>query len=193
MQTSKNPTNFSTSLRDHFLIATPAISRGFFNRSLTYLCEHNEAGAFGIVINQHLEIPLSDILSHLNIDQLPELRNHPVHAGGPVQTDHGFILHSGKPSWEDSTAISKEICLTTSQDILCAIATGDGPLEYLVALGYAGWGAGQLEAEMVENSWLTVKADSDIIFNANASDRLAAAGRQLGIDIDLLSAQAGHA
>jgi putative transcriptional regulator len=110
-----------------------------------------------------------------------------------VATDHGFVLHRGEPNWEGSQPVTDEMSLTGSRDILCAIAAGEGPKDYLVALGYAGWYAGQLEAEMAENSWLTVQADLDILFRSAAEDRLTAAGRQLGIDIDLLSTEAGHA
>jgi len=181
------------SLRNHFLIATPVIADGFFNRSLTYLCEHNASGAMGIVINHCLDTNLSEILKHLKIEALPSLEDRPVLAGGPVQMDHGFVLHHGPAHWDESTEVSQQVCLTTSRDILLAIASGEGPSEYLLALGYAGWGAGQLEAEMGLNSWLTVEADAEILFNAPASERLAAAGRRLGVNIDLLSAEAGHA
>ena len=110
-----------------------------------------------------------------------------------MATDHGFVLHRGEPQWEGSQSVTDDISLTGSRDILCAIAAGEGPEDYLVALGYAGWSAGQLEAEMAENSWLTVQADLDILFRHVAEDRLTAAGRHLGIDIDLLSTEAGHA
>lgn len=182
-----------TSLRGHFLIATPVIGSGFFNRSLTYLCDHNTDGAMGIVVNQSLQIGLSDMLAHLDIDAIPECPDTPILAGGPVAMDHGFVLHRGDPGWEGSQAVTEAVSLTGSRDILCAIAVGNGPKDYLVALGYAGWAAGQLEAEMAENSWLTVPAHLDILFTSAIEDRLTAAGRQLGIDVDLLSAEAGHA
>lgn len=181
------------SLRGHFLIATPVIGSGFFNRSLTFLCDHNTEGAMGIVVNQSLNISLSDMLAHLDIEAIPECPDTPILAGGPVATEHGFVLHRGDPGWEGSQAVTETVSLTGSRDILCAIAAGNGPKEYLVALGYAGWAAGQLEAEMAENSWLTVPAHLDILFASAIEDRLAAAGRQLGIDVDLLSAEAGHA
>ena len=181
-----------TSLRDHFLIATPVIDSGFFNRSLTYICEHTEEGAMGIVVNQFLGVELSDMLEHLEIEPVT-CADMPVLAGGPVATDHGFVLHGGPAEWEGSQAVTPEVCVTGSRDILQAIASGAGPQDYLVALGYAGWSAGQLESEMAENSWLTVPADHRILFHYEATDRLAAAGQTLGIDIDLLSADAGHA
>jgi putative transcriptional regulator len=180
------------SLRGHFLIATPVIGSGFFNRSLTYLCEHNSEGAMGIVVNHCLEVSLTEMLEHLDIETTisPDI---PVLAGGPVATDHGFVLHRGSAEWEGSQPVTDTVCLTGSQDLLRAIAAGEGPDDYLVALGYAGWASGQLESEMAENSWLTVLADDDILFRHDAAGRLAAAGRQLGIDIDLLSAEVGHA
>jgi putative transcriptional regulator len=147
----------------------------------------------GIVVNQSLKLGLSDMLTHLDIDAIPECSDTPILAGGPVATDHGFVLHRGDPGWEGSQAVTETVSLTGSQDVLCAIVAGNGPKDYLVALGYAGWAAGQLEAEMAENSWLTVPAHLDILFATAIEDRLAAAGRELGIDVDLLSAEAGHA
>ena len=192
--TSSVPSSMTTptSLRDHFLIATPVIESGFFNRSLTYICEHSAAGAMGIVVNQFLGVDLSDMMEHLEIQPVT-CTDMPVLAGGPVATDHGFVLHDGPAGWEGSQAVTPTICITGSRDILQAIASGKGPEDYLIALGYAGWSAGQLESEMAENSWLTVPADHHILFHCEASERLAAAGQKLGIDIDLLSADAGHA
>ena len=181
------------SLRGHFLLATPVIGSGFFNRSLTYLCHHDEQGAMGIVVNHCLDIGLNDMLTHLEIDISSACPDTSILAGGPVATDHGFVLHRGEPHWEGSQPVTEEMSLTGSRDILCAIAAGEGPEDYLVALGYAGWSAGQLEAEMAENSWLTVQADPDILFRSAVGERLTAAGRQLGIDIDLLSTESGHA
>jgi len=181
------------SYQGQFLIATPVIGSGFFNRSLTYLCHHDADGAMGIVINQHLDLALSDLLEHLDIETVSDLSDYQVLAGGPVGTEQGFVLHRGGPKWEGSRAVGGDLSLTTSRDILCALAVGDGPQDYLVALGYAGWGPGQLEEEVSGNSWLTVPADRRILFQVAADDKLAAAGQQLGIDIDLLTAQAGHA
>jgi putative transcriptional regulator len=193
LKSPDTPTPSSASLRGHFLIATPVIGSGFFNRSLTYICDHSDQGSMGIVVNQCLEIGLIDMLTHLDIEATAACPDPLILAGGPVATDHGFVLHRGAPSWEGSQPINDEVSLTGSRDVLCAIAAGEGPQEYLVALGYAGWAPGQLEAEMTENSWLTVQADLNVLFETSADDRLGAAGRQLGIDIDLLSAEAGHA
>ncbi|MDG2461277.1 MAG: YqgE/AlgH family protein [Luminiphilus sp.] len=183
----------STYWAGHFLIATPVIGSGFFNRSLTYLCHHDEQGAMGIVVNLTLDVSVLDMLNHMDIQPESSLPDRPVLAGGPVGTDHGFVLHHSEPSWEGSQSVGNGVSLTTSRDILCALAKGDGPESYLVALGYAGWAPGQLEAEMADNSWLTTLADPHILFHLDTSDKLSAAGKTLGIDIDLLTAQAGHA
>ncbi len=183
----------SDSLRDHFLIATPALSEGFFTRTVTYICEHGESGAMGIVINQPLEVELTEILEHLDIEVSCKPTDETVLAGGPVQIEHGFVLHRGAGDWESSLKVSDQVWLTTSRDILVAIAAGEGPAEHLVALGYAGWEAGQLEDELAQNSWLTVKANPEILFNIPLEQRLSAAGQQLGIDISLMSGEAGHA
>ena len=183
----------AVTLRGHFLIATPAIGRGFFNRSLIYLCRHDENGAMGIVVNQRLDITFNDMLEHLEIPTDPEVPNYPILAGGPIRKDHGFVLHSPAGDWQGGQAVHHDINLTTSRDILCALARGEGPREYLVALGCAGWAPGQLEAEIADNSWLTVAADRQTLFHAATSKKLAEAGRTLGIDVDLLTANAGHA
>jgi len=147
----------------------------------------------GIVINQPLEVELAEILDHLDIETPDNLIDEPVFAGGPVQIDHGFVLHGGEQNWDSSLKVADAIWLTTSRDILTAIGAGKGPEQHLVALGYAGWEAGQLEEELAENSWLTVPADPEILFKVPYPERLAAAGRKLGIDIRLMSGEAGHA
>jgi len=147
----------------------------------------------GIVINQPLDVELGDILSHLDIEMTQAPRQELVFAGGPVQVDHGYILHRGQGAWDASTCVGGDIWLTTSKDILNAIGTGNGPLDYLVALGYAGWGPGQLEEELAENCWLTVAADPAILFDVPHEQRLQAAGDRLGIDIHLMSQETGHA
>ena len=181
------------SLKHHFLIAMPDLRGGFFGDSLTYLCEHDQHGAMGLVINQALNLTLDDVFQHLDLDTR---RRHPdlVLAGGPVQTDHGFVLHrQDLRDWESTMAIADDIALTTSRDILAAMAVGDGPEEALVALGYAGWGAGQLEEELATNAWLTLPADDLILFRTPLEQRLHAAGRKLGVDLSLITHQAGHA
>lgn len=183
-----------SSLRDHFLLAMPGLNEGLFAHSITYLCEHGESGAMGIIINQPLELSLAEILEHLDIEPQRDFSGEPVYAGGPVQLDHGFVLHRAGPAeWESSLRVTSEISLTTSRDILRAIAEDEGPREYLIALGYAGWSAGQLEDELTRNAWLTVPADSRILFATPWQQRLSAAAGRLGVDMNLISAQAGHA
>ena len=184
----------SQCLRDHFLLAMPSLDEGVFAHSVTYICEHGEAGAMGLVINRPLELDLEEIFDHLEIETSGDFIDTPVMAGGPVQTDHGFILHRrGAKTWDATLQVTRELLLTTSQDILRAIAVGDGPSDYLVALGYAGWSAGQLEEEISRNSWLTLPADPAIIFYTPPEQRLQAAAGRLGIDMNLISSEAGHA
>jgi len=172
----------------------PGLNAGLFSGSITYICEHGEAGAMGIVINQPLDLSLGEVFDHLNIVTDTAIRDHAVLAGGPVQIDHGFVLHpQGQGSWEASLTVTPELQLTTSKDVLTAIAAGKGPEEFVVALGYAGWSAGQLEEEIANNSWLTLPADKRIIFDTAIENRVAAAAAALGIDMNLISTEAGHA
>lgn len=182
------------SLRDHFLLAMPSLGEGIFSHSVTYVCEHGEAGAMGLIINRPLELDLAEIFEHLEIEAGRDFSDVPVLAGGPVQTDHGFILHRpGPDTWDASLQVTPTLVLTTSQDILRAIAAGEGPQDYLIALGYAGWSAGQLEEEIGRNSWLTLPAEHTIIFHTPPEQRLQAAAARLGIDMNLISSEAGHA
>ena len=191
---SVNTARSSDCLRDHFLLAMPGLSEGIFSHSITYICEHGESGAMGIVINQPLDLSVTEIFEHLDITPGKDFSDIPVMAGGPVQIDHGFVLHRNCTStWESSLKVTPLITLTTSCDVLRAIANNEAPREHLVALGYAGWSAGQLEQELAENSWLTLPADSDIIFKTNPEQRLGAAAALLGIDMNLISGEAGHA
>ena len=191
---SANTAKSSDCLRDHFLLAMPGLSEGIFSHSITYICEHGESGAMGIVINQPLELSVAEIFEHLQITPRQDFSEMPVMAGGPVQIDHGFVLHRRcQKNWEASLKVTSEITLTTSRDILRAIADDNGPVDHLIALGYAGWAAGQLEQELAENSWLTLPANSDIIFSIPSEQRLGAAAAQLGIDMNLISGEAGHA
>lgn len=184
----------SGSLKNHFLLAMPGLNAGLFSGSITYICEHGEAGAMGIVINQPLDLSLGEVFDHLDITTDAVLRDTAVLAGGPVQIDHGFVLHpTGPTSWDSSLKVTSELQLTTSRDVLAAIAGGEGPDDFVVALGYAGWSAGQLEEEIANNSWLTLPAEQHIIFSTAIEDRVAAAAAMPGIDMNLMSAQAGHA
>ncbi|MDP5055182.1 MAG: YqgE/AlgH family protein [Congregibacter sp.] len=184
----------SDCLRDHFLLAMPGLDAGLFSGSITYICEHGEAGAMGIIINQPLDLSLKEVFDHLDMPADARFADYSVLAGGPVQVDHGFVLHPrGSKTWDSSLRVTPDIQLTASSDILRAIAAGEGPEKFVVALGYAGWSAGQLEAEIANNSWLTLPAEQHIIFDTAIQDRVTAAAAALGIDMNLMSSQAGHA
>ena len=173
-------------------MATPALSSGFFAKSLTYICEHNAQGAMGIVINQPSHIPLAKIFEQLDLNTRHCTPDQIALAGGPVQVEHGFLLHNQEGQWESTVQTGSRTWLTTSKDILVAIANGQDAGETLFALGYAGWSAGQLEDELAANAWLTVEADAEILFATPYEKRLHAAGLRLGIDIHLMSNTAGH-
>lgn len=180
-------------LTEQCLIAMPALADPNFFQTVTYLCQHSSEGALGIVINRPMEMSLKEIMASMKIPLLDEKAGDlPVFFGGPVQPERGFVLHTPEGHWEGTMTVGPEIGLTTSRDILEAIASGQGPEEFLVALGYAGWGAGQLEQELMDNAWLNVPADSEILFDLPPSQRWKAAAARLGIDLDLLSSQAGH-
>lgn len=183
-----------TNLTNHFLIAMPSLEDGNFSKSVTYICEHNEDGALGITINRPSSITMEEILIQLRItERNPDIPPPIILNGGPVQTDRGFILHSPIGEWESSLKVTDNIAVTTSQDIMQAIANGSGPKNKLIALGYSGWAAGQLEYELSENSWLTCPASEDILFNTAIEKRWDTAAMLLGIDLNLLSNQTGHA
>lgn len=183
----------SASLRDHFLIAMPGLTDPLFSRSVTYVCDHSEHGAMGIVINQPLNITLSEVFDQLELEDTAGLGNSPVLAGGPVNIQRGFVLHREKGQWESTMQITPEVNLTASRDIVVAIASNRGPKSAQFALGYAGWGAGQLEEEISANSWLTLPADTAIMFDVPVEERWLAASKHLGVDLNLISATAGHA
>ncbi|AGA91277.1 putative transcriptional regulator [Thioflavicoccus mobilis 8321] len=185
---------FATSLRNHFLIAMPGLKDPNFSRTVTYVCEHTEEGAMGIVINRPMDIRLGVVLSQLDIVSGDStVSDRLVFLGGPVQPDRGFVLHSGDEQFDSTMSIAPEINITTSRDILEAIADGRGPNRHLIALGYAGWGGGQLEEEMSANTWLSGPADETIIFTTPVDARWQAAAGLLGVDLNLLSGDAGHA
>ncbi len=179
-------------LTHHFLIAMPGLNDPNFFQTVTYIGEHNEEGALGIVINRPLNVTLGHLFDHLHITYVTDKAATPIYAGGPVQSQQGFVLHSLQGTWGATLRINEQMGITTSQDILQAIAQGEGPDQVMVALGYAGWGPGQLEAEMARNAWLSAPAQLDIIFQIPSSERWAAAAALLGIDLRLLSSQAGH-
>jgi len=184
----------SVNLKDHFLIAMPNMADPHFSKTLTYVCEHNEQGALGLVVNRPIDMVLSKLLEQVGIPaKAKECISIPIHFGGPVQTDRGFVLHEPVGQWQSTLAVSSEIGLTTSKDILQAVASGDGPHQILVTLGYAGWAPGQLEHELAQNAWLTVAARNDVIFELPSEERLAAAMELLGVNYASLSENAGHA
>lgn len=181
-------------LTDHFLIAMPTLADPNFSRTVTYICVHNEEGAMGIVINRPLDLALGEVLTQMDLDSDdPAITARLVYQGGPVHTDRGFVLHRPATSWNSTIAITPEIGVSTSRDILEAIASGAGPSDSLVALGYAGWGAGQLEQEMAENAWLSGPADLEILFQTPAERRWEYAARVIGVDLAALSHDIGHA
>jgi putative transcriptional regulator len=182
-------------LTGQFLIAMPAMADPNFDRTVTYVCEHNDDGALGIIVNRPTDMSLGDILAQLELEVSdPSLAAQPVLQGGPVQPERGFVIHEdGGQAFSATLAVPDGLKVTTSRDILVALAEGHGPPRAVVALGYAGWGAGQLEAEMVANAWLTVPATPDIIFSVPFERRWEAAAALLGVNIAALSSEAGHA
>lgn len=186
--------SFSTSLTNHFLIAMPGLRDPNFSRTVTYICEHTDQGAMGIVINRPMDVRLGEILAQLDIDSdEPRVLDTAVYMGGPVQTDRGFVLHASTERFDSTLAITGNISVTTSRDVLESIAAGRGPHPCLVALGYAGWAGGQLEDEIRANSWLSGPANDDIIFRMPTDARWLAAAQLLGVDLNLLCGEAGHA
>ena len=184
----------TASLTGHFIIAMPSLTDSYFDQSVTYICEHDENGAFGIVINHETDITLDDILT--DIDLSPENssnHNQTLFIGGPVQQDRGFILHKTSGEWKSTLKVDDKISLTTSRDILEAIAKNKGPKDNLVVLGYAGWAPGQLEQEFLDNAWLSCPADENIIFKTPVKNRFQSAADIIGVDMSTISNDTGHA
>lgn len=181
-------------LTHHFLIAMPNMVDPYFAKSLTYICEHNEQGALGVVVNRPIDLSLQALFERINLKlELRELHDIPVYFGGPVQTDRGFVLHQPVGEWHSTLNVRDNLGLTTSRDILEAVGKGGGPAKMLVTLGYSGWAAGQLEHELGQNAWLTVEAGEQIIFDLPAEEKLPAAMELLGVDFASLSEDTGHA
>ena len=184
----------SFNLTHNFLIAMPAMQEGIFAGTLTYICEHNDNGALGIVVNRPINLTLGEMFDQVKIPlSQPKLAKLPVHFGGPVQTERGFVLHDTPGNWESTLRINDRLALTTSKDILEATGQGLGPRNMIVTLGYAGWDQGQLEHEITENTWLTVSASEHILFDLPPEERFAAAMALLGVDYASLVEGAGHA
>jgi putative transcriptional regulator len=184
----------SANFTHHFLIAMPAMVDPNFARTLTYVCEHNADGALGIVVNKPTDMTLSTLFEQVELPLVAKgVGRLPVHFGGPVQIDRGFVLHRPLGNWQSTLAVHDDVGLTTSKDVLEAVGRGAGPKDVFVSLGYAGWSAGQLEQEIAQNAWLTVGADAAVVFEIPATERLPAAMRLLGIDFSRLSDDVGHA
>lgn len=181
-------------LSRHFLIAMPAMSDPVFAKSLVYLCDHNEQGAMGIIVNRPLGMTMTALFEQIQVElHRPDVANQAVYFGGPVQTDRGFVLHQPLGNWQSTMSIEDEMGLTTSKDVLLAVGEGQGPDRMFVTLGYAGWEAGQLEGELAQNAWLTVEADPEVVFSQPSEQRYDLALKLLGIDMAMLSDTAGHA
>jgi putative transcriptional regulator len=214
------------SLENQFLIAMPSLGNDYFNKTVTYICEHNDEGAMGLIINMPVNITLHDLLKQIEENDneqasenktTPKLEKRPeeksvsekaaskeniflessleqlVLSGGPISQNRGFVLHRTQSGWNSSLALNDDIMITTSKDILLALGTNKAPEQFVVTLGYAGWGPGQLETELQANSWLTIDADNDILFNTPIEQRWQKATEKLGIDIAHLSSDIGHA
>ncbi len=190
----QSETKTGDNLTGHFLIAMPSLNDGFFNQAVTYICEHDENGSFGIIINQQTGITLKQIAKEMAIETENNYNDKQlVFIGGPVDQGRGFILHRPVGNWQSSLKVNNNIALTTSKDILQAIINNEGPEDNIVALGYAGWAAGQLDNEMASNTWLSCPADEQIIFNTPVEERWKTAAKLIGVDLSLLSNDAGHA
>jgi putative transcriptional regulator len=188
------PKRTVTSLKNHFLLAMPGLRDPNFSRSVVYICEHSQDGAMGLIINQELNIPVNAIFRQLDLDYHDGCGDNLILDGGPVARDRGFILHQASTQrWESTVDISDEVSLTASKDILSDIAVGKGPQHALIALGYSSWDAGQLEQELTTNSWLTIPAKSAIIFNTQCEKRADVAAASIGIKLNMLSMDIGHA
>jgi putative transcriptional regulator len=184
----------SINLTHHFLIAMPSMADPYFSRTLTYICEHNDQGALGLVVNRPIDMTLQALFERLSLKLRDgEHADAPIYFGGPVQTDRGFVLHAPAGNWQATLRVGEAIGLTTSKDILEAVGRGEGPARILVTLGYAGWSPGQIEHEISQNAWLTVEARDGIIFDTPAEQRLPAAMELLGLDYARLQDEAGHA
>jgi putative transcriptional regulator len=184
----------SNNLAGHLLIAMPAMADPNFAQTVTYICEHSDQGTLGLIINRPLNLDLGDVFAQLELKNCDEeVSGKSVLQGGPVHMERGFVIHENEEQWENSTTIKDSIRVTTSRDILIAMANGQGPGRATVALGYAGWSAGQLESEILANSWLNTPANAQIIFDTPFEDRWQQSARLLGIDLSMISPEAGHA
>lgn len=185
-------TTLGDNLRNHLLIATPSLKDPHFAHTVTYICDHSRDGAMGIVLNRPLELNIGQVFEELQLPLGELICHEQVLAGGPVNTQRGFVLHTDEGQWDSSLKVTDGICLTGSKDILSALALGQGPTHALFALGHAGWSAGQLEDELATNAWLTVPASYELLFLTPIELRWSAAAKHLGFDPNLISPQLGH-
>jgi putative transcriptional regulator len=184
----------ANSLANNLLIAMPSLADGNFAQSVTLVCEHSDKGALGIVLNKPLDMKLGDVLAQMKLDPAQAaIGERPVLRGGPVHTDRGFVLHRPGGEWDSTHKISDFIQVTTSRDVLAAIARGEGPRDAFIALGYAGWEPGQLEREILENAWLSVPMNEQIVYDVPFEERWQAAWQLLGVHSSRVSLVAGHA
>lgn len=186
--------NQDVNFANQLLIALPALADPNFSRSVALICQHDADGAMGIVVNRVSEYTIGDVLRQMQIDSDDQtLCERTVLAGGPVHPERGFVLHDGERSWESTLTIADGLHVTTSRDILEAMARGEGPERATIALGYAGWGAGQLEFELGENSWLTAPADAELLFATPLEQRWQGAAGRIGVDMSRVADYSGHA
>ena len=194
-ETDKPVMDTSIDLSGQFLLAMPGVVGGALADTIIYVCEHNAEGALGLVVNRPTDITVGDLLQRIELDlslEIGPVKDAPVFFGGPVQTDRGFVLHMPAKKYTSSVQLGA-MTLTTSRDVLQDVSQGHGPNRLMISLGYAGWGAGQLENEMASNAWLNVDATQEILFDTPAEARYQAALSQLGIDPMMLTGEAGHA
>ncbi|MFL6659695.1 MAG: YqgE/AlgH family protein [Massilia sp.] len=184
-------------LANHFLIAMPSMQDPIFGGTVVYICEHNDKGVLGVVINKPTDMTMEILFERIDLRVADGLHsavvNEPIMFGGPVQDDRGFVLHTPGARYSSSLTVTDEVAFTTSIDVLEAVANGDGPQRLLVSIGYAGWSPGQLEDEIGRNGWLTVGADAHVLFDLPIEERYSAAIKLLGIDPMMLASEAGHA
>lgn len=189
-----NPAPSASALSQQLLIALPSLSDPDFSRTVLLVCQHDDNGAMGIVVNRASEFSLGELFEQIGVDGGDEaLRPQPVLAGGPVHAERGFVLHDGDREWDSSIRLPGGLSLTTSRDVLEAMARGEGPTLSLVALGCAGWGGGQLEQEIAENSWMTAPADPDLLFNQPLEQRWQAAAGLVGVNLAQMTHYSGRA
>ena len=191
---SSGPNKPNSYLSGHLLIAMPAMRDPRFARTVIYLCAHNADGAMGLVVNRLIgSLSYTDLLKQLGFEGASTPDNRKVHFGGPVETSRGFVLHSSDKLEEGSLVVDDDVALTSTTDILRSIVSGEGPSRSILALGYAGWGPGQLDAELQANSWLHVAADKELIFDGDLESKWTRAIAKIGVDLGMLSGEAGHA